>query len=251
MATPVLENGMASPQSLFATSTTQFHPVGTRANLGSRVFQYARSSDGTGFSIGRVLQAAAAVANHTTQTGAFTGTTVGTTRVSVVLGATAMVANQYAEGYLQIQSATTGAGQNFKLRTHAAAGSGATATFDLYDPIATALTGTITWSLKANNAADVILMPATTPTGSAAGVNMVDVPAASTTAPVFFWVQTWGEAAVQSTGSLVAGTGVAISGTAGSIAVEGATTVTQRFGVSLHTLATASVFAPVYLMIAP
>lgn len=251
MANPILENGVASPQSVYSTSTTKYHPTGTRANLGDKVFNYARNT-GSAVGLGLMCQQAVPVTNHTVQTGALTGVTAGSKRVTAVLGATASHDNQYADGFLRIQSATTGAGQMFRLGPHGIVASAGTAVFDLYDPVVTATSGTTTWSLQGNPGADVVIMPLTTPTAPAAGLTLVDWAAGSTTAPVFGWLQVWGPAnwLKQTTAAtLIAGAGVIIGDIAGTCTVEAAGTLTQRMGQAQTGLVTVTAFASVYLTV--
>jgi hypothetical protein len=254
MANPVLENGLGSPQSIFASSTTQFHPTGTRGTIGDRVYLYARNTS-TAIGLGLIAQQAVPVTNHTVQTGALTGVAAGSKSLTAVLGATASHANQYADGFLRIQTATTtGAGQMLKLRPHAAFASAATAAFDLYDPIVTTIAGTVTWSLQGNPGADIVVMPLTTPTAPAAGITVIDVPVGTTTAPVFTWLQTWGPGNVlkQTTAAtLIAGAGVIIGDLAGTCTVEATGTLTERIGIAQTGLVTVTAFASVYLKIAP
>ena len=245
---------LSSPQSIFEVKTgssNQQHAIGTRFVMGGRVFRYASMFDTTAIGPNKLAQMAVPLANHVTETGTLTGTTtVGSTRITATLGATAAFASQYKDGYLKIESATTGAGQIFKLRDHAAVLSTGILTSDLYDPVVTATSGTTTWSLLSEAWANVVIQP-TTATAPVAGVTMVNWPAATSTAPNFGWLQTRGIAScLLDTTNLVAGSGVTAPGlTAGACAVEIAAGLTQRLGIALEALSTDNAYASVYLMI--
>jgi hypothetical protein len=217
------------------------------------VFRYASQFDTTAIGPNKVAAFCAPVANHVTETGTLTGTTVvGATRLTITLGATAAYAREYENGYLKIQSATTGAGQIFKLKGHAAVASSGVLTSDIYDPVVTATSGTTTWSLLHEAWGSIVINP-TTAVAPACGVTMVNWAAATSTAPNFGWVQTWGVASVlQDTSALVAGHGVGLSAiTAGACAVAVETDIEQRIGTSLEAMGTDDVYASVFLQIAP
>lgn len=255
---PRLQNGAASPLGLYETSTTQHHRIGARGIFDDRVFHYASMSNSTGVVSNNLCQSAAPIANHVTETGTLTGFTVGSTKFTAVMGATAGVLNEYEDGYFKIESSTLGPGQIYKVKKHAAIGSGATVEFELYDPVVTTPTGTVTWSFIHNPWAHVIITPVTTLTNMICGAPLVTVPAAAaTTAPVYFWMQTWGPCSVLGDTSDVS-IGGALKGSAvvGSSALFGLdgnalTQVPQTIGLSLGTITTNTVYQDVYLMIAP
>jgi hypothetical protein len=251
MSNPVIPGGVGSPQSIYETSTTQHHRIGERGMLSDRSFRYARSTDTSGIVVGSLLQSAAPVSAHVSETGTLTGFTVGKTKFTAVLGAAASHLNQYEDGYIKIQSSTLGAGQKYKLLKHAAVSSAGTASFETEYPILITPTGTVTWSLTANRWADVIIQP-TTITSSAAGVNNVAIPVASTTAPVYCWVQTWGSTSVLiDTSAIVAGSGVIVGANAGTVGVAVETDIKQRVGIAEEAITTDTIFCDVFLQIAP
>jgi hypothetical protein len=251
MAAPRMLNGVASPLSIYETSTVQHHRIGVRGFLDDRIFHYCRSSDGTGMAINTVLQAPAPTANHVTETGTLTGFTAGSSVFTAVLGNTAAHINMYEDGYIKIQSSTLGLGQKFKLKKHAAVAGSGTATFETYDPITTTPTGTVTWSLTQNIWADVVAQP-TTITNVTAGVCNAAVPAASTTAPVYFWCQTWGPASVLiDTSAIVAGSSMIVGANAGTLGVAVETDIKQRIAVAMEAITMDTVYVDVLLQIAP
>jgi hypothetical protein len=255
MANPIVEGGYASPLSIYQTTTTRgLHKIGSRATLDDRVFYFGSLSNATGVVSNNLCQSAIPVANHVTETGATTGLVAGSTRVTLTLGATAAIENQYEEGYLTIESSTLGLGQIRKIRGgHAAVLSGGVITLDLYDPLNITPTGTVTWTLLANPYSNFIITPVTTITGTLVGVPQVAIPAAaSTTAPVYAWLQTWGPTSVlKDASTLVVGQGVIASATVGAVGVAVETDIKQRVGIAMGGIATSAVYANVFLQIAP
>jgi hypothetical protein len=255
MGNPVVEGGYASPQSIYSTTTTKVHRLGSKGTLDDRLFRYARLTDTNAIGIGKLAQMAVPAANHVSETGTLTGFTVGRTSFTAVLGATAAHANMYEDGYIKIESSTLGPGQLLKLRGHAAISSAGTGSFELYDPVVTTPTGTVTWSLIRNPWADIVIMP-TTATAPAAGVVSVDWAAASTTAPLYGWVQSVGPAAgLIDTADVVVGTGLtpsaAVAGSFKCATLDGnaATSLPEIIAVAMETIATNSIHASIFLRI--
>ena len=250
MDNPVIYGGVASPQSAYETSATKYHAIGELGILADRVFRYARVS-GTSIANNVLCQSPVVVGNHTAQTGALTGFSIGRRTFTAVLGATAADADQYTDGYIKIQSSTIGAGQIYKIAGHGAIGSAGTLPITLYDSIITTPTGTVTWSLVRNPWSDIIITPVTTQTNMNCGVPLVTTGTGTAVAPVYVWLQTRGLASVLGgTSDIVAGTGIIGQGsTAGTVAVEAATDITQRVGVGFASLITDNIYQTVFLMI--
>lgn len=254
MPNPRLAGGGTSPIGIHETTTDpKGIRIGQRGFIDDRVFYFSRLTSGTAIGAFKLAQAAAPESAHVSETGTLTGTTtVGSTRITAVLGAAAAHANMYENGYLSIQSATTGAGQSFRLKKHAAVASAGTLTADLWEPVVTATSGTTTWSLVQNPWADIIIQP-TTITAPCVGVPQVDFAAASTTAPIYGWVQTWGYSRVLiDTSAFVAGSSFIAGGaTAGAAGVAVETDIKQRIGVAMEAIGTDNIYAGAFLMIAP
>jgi hypothetical protein len=253
MANPLLPGGGVSPQSIYTTTTNKQHAVGTRGMLSDRVFYYSSMSNSTGVVANNLCQAAIPIANHVTQTGTLSFV-AGRSSLTAVLGATAAIQDEYEEGYLYIQSSTLGLGQMRKIKGgHPAIASAGTLSVDLYDPVAITPTGTVTWTLIHNPWSNVIITPVTTITALCVGVAPVVIPAAAaTTAPVYFWAQTWGVASILGdTSDTVVDSSLIPSAVVGSVGVAVETDIKQRIGISMGTLATNTVYQSVYLTIAP
>lgn len=280
MANPFVNgSNSASPQSVYSTYTDQAHPIGVRATIGDRAFRYSRFTTGTAIGPNKVAQSLPLISNHAAQTGANTGIdTVNATQITVTLGATAAMTDQYRDGYLRIQDATLGLGQFFKLKGHTFVAASGVLTANLYDPVVTATTGTQTWTLTANPWADPVILVASgsTQTGVAVGVPLVNIAASTTTTGTsivppsgylttsvsgstytytsvqYGWLQTWGPCSVLLDASAtVAGSGIIGGTVAGSVGVAVETDIKQRIGVAMSSLTASGKYHSIFLQIAP
>lgn len=203
MATPRLLNGAASIQDIYDVSTTQYHRVGTRGALDDgRVFYYAKHSLSTTFTRGCIVTQPAVVANHQNRT---VTATAGDAFVTIAIGATAVTAGQYDDGYFLLDTATLGIGQARRIKSVPVSAGSETLTVQLYDPIRVTATGTVTGSLQKNLYVDGVKHPGNALlAGCVMGVPPVAVPAGDTNAQ-YFWIQTQGWAACDTEGSVTAG----------------------------------------------
>jgi hypothetical protein len=181
----------------FSQSSTQLFPFGTILEYGERKFRYAQM-DGA-VTAGKLLQSSVAVTNHV-DLNAQAAASAGDTSVSVTLGGTLVVENQYAEGYLHVND-NGGQGQLLRIKQHPAADASATLTLTLYDKVTTALTtlGGSKIDLIKSNFKDVVVAPATE-TGAVVGVTTIDM-----TDNYYGWIQVSGPCSVLTSGTLVVG----------------------------------------------
>lgn len=126
----------------------------------------------TALHAGVLVQGAAYTADHQNcdVTAVQTGTTSLPYTVTFTLGATAVTANQYAGGFLNVND-NNGEGQLLQIASHPAADASASLTVTLSDPWVTAVTAASEVSLIPNPYNGVVIMP-TTPTGPAVGVTL-------------------------------------------------------------------------------
>lgn len=224
------------------------------ANFSTYVGQKFDSSDGREFVLiqnGAVALAAAKVVQSCPEVTAFEKlamtvptaypATAGTNQILVTNGATVLNNNQYQQGYAIVASGT-GIGQMFKISSHQPAANGATFVVTLEDPIQTTLDVTSTVSLLPNPYINNVVQvaSASTQTGSPIGITLYGI-AASTAATFnattgvlntngvaqYGLIQTHGPAVgTLTTGgaSLVTGSGLGISTTAGNLIVQTLTT---------------------------
>lgn len=273
MANPkILNMNGASPQSVYEVWNTPAHAIGTRGFLDDRVFYYTRMIDQTAIGIAKLAQQPAPVANHVTETGTST-LTAGSNLATLVLGATLSSESQYQNGYVKIQSATTGPGQIYRIKDHAYVAASGTMTIELYDNVVTTPATSVNYSLIGSPWGNVVIQP-TTITAPAAGVTLVEWPACSTastatagylrtgttewTRPNYGWLQTWGIASVlMDTTDIVARSVVwASTNTAGTVmnaSLDGnaLANIPQTVGVAVESISTNSVYGTIFLMIAP
>lgn len=202
-------NLMVTPQEIFSTSSTQGTDLGALATSGDgRYFRYCLAG-ATALVAGKLQQAAI---EDTTNQQALTVTNPALGATSVVTTTTVtLAANLLAGGFMTINSATTGAGFNYKIKGNTAATTAVT-TFTLEDPIALACTGTTIIDVKLNPYQSVIVNP-TAATSVPVGVAVYNVTAAQ-----YGWVQVGGPACVLADGTVVVGTAlVASNATAGAV----------------------------------
>jgi hypothetical protein len=173
-------------QDSFTSSTTQMHPLGTRAYTSDgRRFRYAQVG-AVDTVAGSLYQSAAPVANHLANTPP--AVAIGAKSFTYTPGATGGAANLYAEGYLQVDT-TPGNGYMYQVSGHAAITSATAFTLNLVDPIQVALTTSSRVGLIHNACKNVIVTP-TTKTAMCVGVAPCVI---ATTA--YGWLQTWGPCA--------------------------------------------------------
>lgn len=227
-------------QSIYNSSSVPLAELGSRKVVGDRVFRYAKAGGTLG--AGTVAQA-----NITSLINVTAGTAnlAGGKQFSFYF-ATSNSAGVYAEGNLISQSGTAAnLGYMYRIKTQPAVATTSKATLTLYDPLKIAPNVADKWSIHSNIYSGLTVN--TAGTAAPAGV----VPVAVTTND-YFWLQTWGPAAVK--GSAVAAAGRAVcAGATGQVQdVCVATTADPRFivGQSMQVM-TASEYGMVFVTIAP
>jgi hypothetical protein len=240
-------------QSIYEQSDTQKTRLGTRLQVGDRVFYYARLSTSANVAAGDVLCAPQLIASH--QSGIVTAASTGTgaTVVTITAG-TAFTLNQYAEGYLSFaDSAAAGGGQMYRIKSHPAIATAASGAITLYDPlIGSVAAGAVNFTPCLFNLVKVGSQALDLPVGVA--------PIAVTTGN-YFWIQTYGPAAPRhaaatvAAGSLRLGTtgGVISYYATGTLAATGSVQAdfSSEIGKNLALAATATECNPVFLTILP
>lgn len=249
---PRLTNGMSAGQSIYQTVTTPLHPVGTRAVLpDGRVFYYSINRTNAILAAGKLTkmnEVSVDFDDLATNTAAVGDMVVNVTPV----GTATFSANEFAGGFLSINSGTTGAGTQYRISHHAAT-TAATA-FDIYlsEPIRVAFDANTTATVVPNPWSDCVITDADE-TQFVNGAAPVAVPVGSDSAPVYFWNQTWGPATVLGNGTPAIGQAIQVSATTGGAfdaLTEGAGTANQPIGTILYTSVSGD-YTPVFLTIAP
>lgn len=213
-------------QDMFVSSATQQHRLGTRGySEDGRAFRYVLAG-ASNLVAGNCIQSPAIVANHLANTPPIVA--VGAKSFTYTPGATLGAVNQYADGYLQVDT-TPGNGYTYGIKDHAAFASATAFTLNLDDPLQVALTASSRVGLLANKYAGVIQMPVTTATGLLVGVASYVIVAAQ-----YGWIQTWGPCSTLIAGTPALGAIVmtpgAVAGAAEIIVAAGTLIVAQIVG---------------------
>lgn len=205
MSNPLL---IVFPQDILETSSTQKSELGTlRVTADGRRFRYAKAG-AAALSAGKLGIGVAGIANHVDLTGAVYP--VGTTALSVTVGATAVAANEYKDGMLQISSGT-GGGLQYRIMDHLACAASGTLLLSLASPIRVALDATSKLCLM-HNPWFGVTESATAAGKIPAGIAPCDVPAG-----YFYWAQTGGESNVLIDGTPPVGSWLIGGAVAGSV----------------------------------
>lgn len=195
-----------------------------------RTYRYGLNGTGSGTAIapGKLMQGALSVANHQNRTGVTA--VAGASTVTFAVGATAVTANQYYQGYLVV-NAGTGAGQALLISGNTSANSSGSPTVNLYDEIITATAASDSkFSLMPHPYSAVILSVH----GSATAIYATGVPAISVPDASYAWLQTAGPCSVLANGTIAVAAGLIPSATTdGAVDAEGTSSVQPRVGYML------------------
>lgn len=229
MTNPIIAaSGISSFQSIYESSASQEHRLGTRAFLDDgRAFYYGKASSSTAIR-GQLYVARAIVADHENMATTTASLAVGSRSIAsgaITPGATAVTANQYRDGYLAV---TDGGGEGllYRIRENSAfTASTADGTVELYDAIAVASDANTTVSFIYN----LYDQPLISVTDQADVI--VGVPTFTIADSQYGWFQTWGPATVLCDEAVTAVGQCIVTGTGVAGAVEEddtATTVSQE-----------------------
>lgn len=233
---------------LYSSTTDQIGPelVGNRVNgLNGKEFSLALNGL-TLLVAGNLLQSAVEDTQFENMAVGTAGV-VGQTFLQITNGTTTIVPNYFKGGSISIYTAGTVAiGDEYTIMDISGTlTTGGAINVFLDRPLRFAVTTSAKVVMKQNLYNGVIQMPATTPTGVAVGVAIFAIPASTSTAPVYGFVQTRGIASVLSDGSTFAvGSAVGTpSGTAGAVTVYAAATTKQAIGSALEAAASTHAIA--------
>jgi hypothetical protein len=194
----------------FQTSATQVHALGTLGfTKDGRIYRYCKAGL-VDLVAGNVIQSPAITPNHL---GAVSpAVALGAVAFTFTPGGTLGTANQYAEGYLQVDT-TPGNGYVYGVSGHPAFATSTAfpLTLKLDDPIQVALTSSSRLGLLMNPWNGVIQSPITTATGLVVGVAPYIVSASQ-----YGWIQVSGMASALVNGTPALGT--IVIGTSGTTA---------------------------------
>ncbi len=263
-----LSDYKSAPFALFSTTSSATSPVNSDLSNGTLCGARFAAADGrefvlvqnagTALAAGVVVQGPAAIANTGGLSPATSGTTgysaaypiaaaIGGFQIQIATGATAVTANAFSGGYLNVVEGT-GLGQTMKVASHASASTTSALVLNLEDPFTTATSTDSRFTLTLNpygsqfgtdyRTNGVIISPATTLTGQVIGVSAYPIPASTATVASYGFVQTKGDVAVLGSSTVALGLDLAVpSGTAGAVLVYAVATTTR---IGTATVATAS-----------
>lgn len=232
-------------QGIYEISADQNHLLGTRLELGDRIYHYAKAG-ATALVACKMNEGEAPVAEHLKCAVAEVAA-AGATRVKLTLGAVAAAQNIYAEGYLNIDNAGGGY-PAIKIKSHATIALSTSGYFDLFDPLPVALTASMFGTLTKNPWKDVVVAPANAAQAQIpVGVNPVAV-----TGAYYFWCQTWGPASCLLSGTppVISDLCMTSAATAGALIVYVVTASRTPVGWLMRAEAAAD-YGLVFLTIAP
>lgn len=221
-------------QGLFEASATQRHRLGLIRPLeDGRVFAYAQAGAAQ-LAAGILTQRPVVVANHKNcaLTAACDTVPIGAKEVGpITIGATALTANQYKDGWLVTQDGT-GEGYAYKVRGHAAFDASATTVkILLYDAVRVAIPAGAEVTLAYSQFAAQIIHPSP-PTNLLGGVTPLVVPAT-----YYYWSQVSGVAPILINGTVVVGNIVTASLTVdGAVEAFALTEGTPNTGAGQYTV---------------
>lgn len=217
MSRKITHEPQTFPMNFQETSSVKEMDLGSKAvSDNGEVFRYVKAG-ATALVAGTLLQSPAIVADDQNIAVA-AAASVGDKEITVTLGSSAVVADQYAGGVVIINDAA-GEGYTYRVASHPAADAAASLVLTLEDEILEALTTSSEACLIAGIYNGVIISP-TTQTGTPVGVAVTDIPAGE-----YGWIQTRGVIGALNQGGTAVGLGLAASGTtAGALATVAATT---------------------------
>lgn len=217
-----------SDKDVYLSTDRPQHRLGTLARTrDGRLFRYCKAG-AVALVPGNVIQSPAIVTAHLALTSA--AQAIGDKAITVTPGAVLGTENQYAEGYLSVDT-TPGNGRQYGISGHKAFASATAFTLNLEndDPLDIAFTTATRYGLIANPYNGVIQMPVTTATGTFVGIAVSIIPIGG-----FGWVQTWGIAPVLISGTPALGAEVmspgAVAGAAEVVVAAGTLIVAQMIG---------------------
>jgi hypothetical protein len=199
-------------QGLYETNATQKEILGMlRVEPDGRKFRYAKASS-TEIACGKTTSMATVTANHINKSVA-AAVAIGDIEVQVTVGATAVTADSYKDGYLQVNDGT-GEGQCYRIDSNTYCAASGTTVVTLCDPVRVALVASATKVSLIPNPWYGTVIQATTTTGPA-GVTITVVPASH-----YYWSQTGGLGCVLANGTDAVGSTQTAGATDGSADIQ-------------------------------
>jgi hypothetical protein len=250
----ITQKGATSPLDLFKTSTdlSLGTLVGSKFDLSDGREVVLVQNAGSALASGKVVQGPAAQANAVGLSPATSGTTgysatypiaaaIGGKVIQIATGATAVLANRFAGGYLNVVEGT-GLGQTLKIASNSAATTTYACVVQLEDAFSVATSTDSRFTLTINPfgsrygtdfTTDGVIVCPTTLTGQVVGVAFYPIPASTATVPSYGFLITRGATAVFAGATVALGLDVGVpDDTAGQVLTYAVATG-QRIGSTL------------------
>jgi hypothetical protein len=204
-------------QGLFEVSATKKERLGTiRQTSDGRTFRYAKA--GAALTAGQQTYGAAATANHIKVANTGHTAAIGAKTVEILVGATAVTSDQYADGYLQVYDGAAGTvGTQYLINSNTPCGSGGYTILTLDSPLTTAFVATDSMSLIPHPFSSVGQM-------TDLAVHCTGIAHISVASGYYFWVQTGGQVCSLASETLVLGSVAVGSATTGATGIAAAYT---------------------------
>ena len=186
------------------TSTEQKHPLGSLGLMNDgRSYRYAQAATAAALAPGMICIAPAITTNH--EDLAVNTFAVGDRSITVTVGGTAIAAEEYQEGFVNVTD-ETGQGIMYKIKNIPTSAGSEDVTVDLEEPIRVAAHADATVTLYRNKYRDIVV------SASSKAAVPVGVPNVTIAADYYGWVQVGGPCSVlnDETTTAVAGTPVTI-----------------------------------------
>ncbi len=257
----ITQKGATGPLSLFQTSTdlSLGTLVGSRFDLSDGREVVLVQNAGTALGSGVVVQGPAAQTNAVGLSPATSGTTgysatypiaaaIGGKVIQIATGATAVLANRFQGGYLNVVEGT-GLGQTLKIQSNAAASTTSACVIQLEDAFTVATSTDSRFTLTINpygsrfgtdfTTDGVIISPATTLTGQVVGVSLYPIAASTAAVAQYGFIVTKGPTAVLAGSTVALGIDVCVPTSTAGMIVTYAVATGPRIGTTLVASASA------------
>lgn len=219
---------VAFAQGIYEQSATALEELDTiRVLNDGRTYAYSLAG-ASALAAGKITQSAAPSANANKETLA-ADAAIGATSLSVTFGG-AVTADFYKGGYIWAND-DAGEATMYRVKGHPA---GTTAVIvDLYEPVRVAMTAGATTVSAVQNRQSLVIVCPTTITAPFAGVPNIAV-----TAGYYFWNQVKGPCVVLTSGTVVIGNQVTVSGAIGAATPIAESEILTPFGTTMSVNAT-------------
>lgn len=222
------------------SSTVKLADLGSRKVIGDRVFRYARAAGA--ITMGDLIQQNAVVAGEASVPSASSDTGVVGSKVFSLYSTTALTKDELAEGYMWVQTGSTPGGM-YRIKSNAVNAGAVAANIELYDTILTTFGATSEVAILRNMYSKVAQYDTN---GHPVGVAPI-----SCTTNDYFWLQTWGPAAIKQSGGNAVYGFKAVGAKTGAVQdVPGGTGEYLSIGTPMQTV-TAGEHCAIFVSIAP